>query len=45
MEAYQWFLLGVLAGFIPSFVMLAIVVKRAGRGTVRHRDSADDDHP
>jgi hypothetical protein len=47
MEAYQWFLLGMMAGFIPSFVVLALVMKRACRctGRMRHRDRADDDHP
>src|SRR4030095_16270506 len=27
MEAYQWFLLGMIAGFIPGIVVLALIVR------------------
>jgi Na+-translocating ferredoxin:NAD+ oxidoreductase RnfE subunit len=41
MEAYQWFLLGVMAGFIPSLVVFALIVGRARRN---RRDRADHDN-
>jgi len=44
MEAYQWFLLGMMAGLIPCFVMLAFIIRGAfGRGRIRRHGRADDD--
>jgi len=44
MEAYQWFLLGVMAGLIPCFVMLAFMVRGAsGRFRIRRRGRTDRD--
>jgi hypothetical protein len=34
MEAYQWFLLGIMVALIPCLVILALVVRRA----TRHRE-------
>jgi hypothetical protein len=47
METYQWFLLGMMAGFIPCFIALAFIVMGACCRTirVRHCDCAEDDHP
>jgi hypothetical protein len=46
MEAYQWFWLGVMAGLIPCFVVLVVIVTRAygcsrigGRGPTDHNRS------
>jgi hypothetical protein len=43
MEPYQWFLLGMMAGFIPCFVVLALVV-RGACGCIQIRRN-DRDHP
>jgi hypothetical protein len=46
MEAYQWFLLGMLAGLIPGFVMLVLILRGAsGRTWFRRRDRTDRDPP
>jgi len=46
MEPYQWFWLGVMAGFIPCFVVLVVIVTRAfGCTGIRRRGPADHNHP
>jgi len=44
MEAYQWFLLGMMAGLIPCFALLALVVTGACDCIrLRRRDRTDHD--
>jgi hypothetical protein len=46
MEPYQWFWLGVMAGFIPCFVVLVVIVTRAsGCIKIRRRGRNDHNHP
>ena len=46
MEPYQWFWLGVMAGFIPCFVVLVVIGIRVYGGTgIRRRGPTDHDHP
>jgi hypothetical protein len=45
MEPYQWFWLGVMAGFIPCFVVLVVIVTRAfGCAGIRRRGPTDHNH-
>jgi hypothetical protein len=46
MEPYQSFWLGVMAGFIPCFVVLVVIVTRAyGCTLIRRRGPTDHNHP
>jgi len=47
METYHWFLLGMMAGLIPCFVVLAVIVQKAccRSGRNRPRNHADGDSP
>jgi hypothetical protein len=45
MEPYQWFWLGMMAGFIPCFVVLAVIVTGAcGCNGIRRRSRRDHNH-
>jgi len=45
MEPYQWFWLGMMAGFIPCFVVLVVIVTGAcGCGRNRGRRHTDHNH-
>jgi heme/copper-type cytochrome/quinol oxidase subunit 2 len=45
MEPHQWFWLGVMAGFIPCFVVLVVIVTRAyGCTRIRRRSPTDHNH-
>jgi hypothetical protein len=45
MEPYQWFWLGVMAGFIPCFIVLVVIVARAyGCTGIRRRGPGHHNH-
>jgi hypothetical protein len=45
MEPYHWFWLGMMAGFIPCFVVLVMIVMgTCGCNRLRRRDPNDHNH-